>query len=225
MSVKKIAILVLIMFASLCGTRTATAEAKQKIYLLPLSYVGDGEVLSTLAREIPKVYTNSEIILLNKRDIDCLESKNDHPRQNTYSGTLLLSKCLKKYDNVEKSAKLLAITSEQFTTDKWCGNRFVKFKNINGIGLMGGKYGIVTDYRVKYVYKSSQELSRLFLLSVTLHEIGHLFGLDHCDDTPLWKKINCFMVGKTANWKTYFAAVKMLCPSCIRKLRYSRLLS
>lgn len=219
-SAKKIGILLLIMlFVSLWGTKGLANEAKQKIYLLPLSYTGSSESLDLLVREIPRVYKNVDVVLLNKKIIDCPGSRNETPRQKTYNGPLLLVNCLKKYDNQDINSRLLAITSEEITTKKTIEGKLYLFKSINGLGQLNHKYGIITDYRTRNVYKMGVDHSKQFFLGVALHELGHMFGLGHCDDELSWKRINCLMVGRDIHYRILSLRKKMLCPSCIEKLR------
>jgi archaemetzincin len=80
---------------------------------------------------------------------------------------------------------------------------------IFGLGYVPGKACVVSDFRL-HCNDRQKELSRL--RSITLHEVGHNFGLQHCPDK------RCLMTDANESIKTIDHAGGDLCGSCRRKL-------
>jgi len=73
------------------------------------------------------------------------------------------------------ASNVLAIINEDITVKRT--------DYIFGLGTLGGKYALVSPYRLKECYYSRECREEVFydrLLKEALHELGHTMGLTHC---------------------------------------------
>jgi archaemetzincin len=113
------------------------------------------------------------------------------------------SKILEKY----KSNKNTLIITE---VDMACKNedRKVDEWGIFGLGYTPGRICILSTFRLKW-YTYNKTLINSRIIKVSLHELGHNFGLPHCTN---YKK--CMMTAASGTLKQVDAEDKILCNKC-----------
>lgn len=87
-----------------------------------------------------------------------------------------------------------------------------------GEAQLEGRCALVSLHRLReefYGLPASDELLRERLLKEAVHELGHTFGLRHCDD---W---NCVMASTHAVERLDVKGVEF-CPVCARRIRWER---
>lgn len=113
----------------------------------------------------------------------------------------------------EPSEKILGLTSYDIYTPKEVQGVNYPYWGIFGLGMKPGKSCVVSDFRLNQFGNRTNE----FLINVVLHEIGHTFGLEHCD-----KNKRCLMSDAKGSGKTLFNEEKWLCPNCRKLLQKSK---
>lgn len=78
-----------------------------------------------------------------------------------------------------------------------------------GLGYQPGKSCVVSDFRFR---SNNKELQQRRLRNVTLHELGHNFGLPHCSNKF------CIMTDANESIKTIDNESNTLCNDCKRKI-------
>jgi archaemetzincin len=96
---------------------------------------------------------------------------------------------------------VVGITTEDISMTK--GN--VRDWGVMGLGLAPGNAAVVSTYRLNHERLLSQ------LSKVTAHEIGHMFGLQHC------MRDTCYM--RAAEGKNHLDELRSFCPDCHKKTR------
>lgn len=127
------------------------------IQLQPLGEV-DKELLEWLAGELKKIF-NVEVLILPNLPIPA----KCYSKRGQYNSTCILA-------TLKASFITLAITSEDLYA------RSLNF--VFGEAEVGGKKAVVSYYRLKFGV--SREELKTRLLKEAVHELGHVFGLEHC---------------------------------------------
>lgn len=108
--------------------------------------------------------------------------------------------------NRNKSEKVIGITAVDISTRK---KPYINW-GVMGLGETPGVACVISSYRVmKSVQDRQRQVKRMIILS--LHELGHTYGLDHCADAL------CIM--RDAKGKTDLDRTLTFCPSCGNFLR------
>jgi len=84
-----------------------------------------------------------------------------------------------------------------------------KLRGANGLSVQGGKFGIISDYRLHQFGRSTDSVN-YYLGKVALHETGHLLGLTHC------KVPGCIM--ESVEIKQHITTLRGFCNHCKKKL-------
>ncbi|MCS7144992.1 MAG: archaemetzincin family Zn-dependent metalloprotease [Archaeoglobaceae archaeon] len=127
------------------------------IQLQPLGEV-DKELVEWLAKQL-KIVFKTEVSVLPALQLP----SNCYTRRGQYNSTCIISK-------LKVSEITLAITSEDLYAK---GLNFVF-----GEAELGGLKAIVSYYRLKFGV--NREELKIRLLKESVHELGHVFGLEHC---------------------------------------------
>jgi len=103
--------------------------------------------------------------------------------------------------------KVIGLTTQDISTRK--GD--IADWGIFGLGQLGGRACVVSTYRL-HAGKASEPVFESRLSKVSIHELGHTFGLDHCPNA------GCFMNDGAGKIATVDAESDRPCPDCSAKL-------
>ncbi|MEM0214430.1 MAG: archaemetzincin family Zn-dependent metalloprotease [Archaeoglobaceae archaeon] len=159
------------------------------IQLQPLGEV-DVELLEWLAGELRNVF-NTEISILPKIPMP----SNCYSKRGQYNSTCILA-------TLKVSEITLAVTSEDLYA------RGLNF--VFGEAEVGGKKAVVSYHRLKLGV--DREELKIRLLKEAVHELGHVFGLEHCK-TP-----GCVM-NFSNNVLEVDKKTSNFCKNCVSKLK------
>ena len=167
------------------------------IYIQPF-YPFDNERAQRVAIEVQKFYHVHVLILQERKIYD--EAKSPTGR---YSAAKLLDLLDGQLNG--RKGKMLGLTSY----DIFCEKNGVKEWGIFGLGNCPGSSCVVSDFRLKKFKDKTEE----FTINTTLHELGHTFGLPHCDYDE-----RCLMNDAKGTIKTLYREKRWLCPHCAAKI-------
>ena len=146
-----------------------------RIYIVPLQF-NDAALIRDVADTLEKVFKTGVAII--PHDFS-LEKGRDHVR-NQVNSSWALNELLQIAPN--NTGKILGITElDLYST---------VFSYVFGEAELDGRAAIVSIHRFKdevYGLPESREKLQKRLIREAIHEIGHTFGLKHCDD------IDCVM--------------------------------
>lgn len=180
--------------------QTSTPVGSQlRIALQPLGFTNQ-EVLEYVRKAIASTYM-AEVILLPS--IPLPPHAFTPPRSRYRADTLLRfldTAVASKYD------KVLGLTNRDISTTKGT----VADWGVLGLGSLGGRTCVISTFRMRRNRAGKQTFQHR-LMAVSIHELGHTFGLPHCAAS------GCFMQdaeGTIAriDQETYF------CPQCQQRL-------
>lgn len=125
--------------------------------------------------------------------------------RNQYGSTPLISALLEKFEDF--NGKIIGVTS---------GDLFVPVLTyVFGEAQLNGKVAVVSSHRLRdeyYGLPPDHELLHLRLVKEAVHELGHAFGLLHCNNYL------CVMHSSTGV-EEIDVKTERLCAPCIEKLR------
>nr|WP_321244625.1 matrixin family metalloprotease [uncultured Psychroserpens sp.] len=201
---KKTIIIILIFAYISCSTKT------KKIGIQPYGNI-DITVIDAMT-EILKTSYQTEVYILDKKELPQQAFVNiKSPRYRADS--LLIDLLQTRPDSIDY---IIGITSKDISTTKRNAKGEIKKPEskysdwgIFGLGYKPGKSCIVSTFRLKNVETS---LFKSRLQKVSVHEIGHNMGLDHC------KTDKCVMQDAVESINTVDLANFELCQNCISKI-------
>ena len=130
----------------------------------------DTALIAVITPEITKQFDSAQVILLSPRE---LPKEAFYKPRSRYRAEILLEKL--DSINSNRYTKILGLTNKDISTTK--GG--VYDWGIFGLGGLGKAPCVVSTFRMKK--NSTPELFLQRLRKVVVHELGHTFGLDHCD--------------------------------------------
>ena len=159
----KLFMLVLLM----CSFNINDIGIKTKVYLQPFTGISNTNAVNVL-KQIQTVYPNSELL----PTIDLPQRAYYKPR-NRYRAEILIQDLAltMKGNNI-----VIGLTDKDISTTR---GKIYDY-GVMGMGYEPGKSCIVSEFRTK---------NNTELFKVTVHELGHTFGLPHCKDSA------CYMEG------------------------------
>ncbi|MFD2914725.1 matrixin family metalloprotease [Psychroserpens luteus] len=171
----------------------------------------DSKVLDAMT-EILKTSYQTQVYVLDRKELPQEAFINiKSPRYRADSLLIDLKKqCPDSIDYI------IGITSKDISTTKRNTNGDIKTPEskysdwgIFGLGYKPGKSCVVSTFRIKNVEAS---LFKSRLQKISVHEIGHNMGLDHC------KTEKCVMQDAVESINTVDVANFELCPNCHHKI-------
>lgn len=149
-----------------------------KVSIIPIGDISKS-VFRTISEGIEEVYSPvvEEVKVGSKFE---LPSEAYNPNRNQYRAEVILQRLSSEFTS--KEGKILAITSEDLYSQ---GLNF-----IFGQAQKPGKFALISLHRLRPEFWGEKEDRRRFLIrsvKEAIHEVGHTFGLDHCED------VNCVM--------------------------------
>jgi archaemetzincin len=173
-------------------------KAKLTVVILPLGDVKKEDV--QIIKHSIKNYYNVEVHSSEKEPIkiELYSSKGD---------TIDAIKAISYLETIKLNgnAKLIAFTEKGLTLNN--GNFIIR-----GFAKMNGKCAIISS---KKIYNESVSIIQYknLLTKVSLHEVGHTLGLNHCDDSD-----DCFMLDTYFKPELFLNSGLSLCSKCKHKV-------
>ena len=199
----------LIIFITILFCFSCSSEPKQ-IGIQPYGEI-DQKVLSSISEILKETYKTDVIVLSNKALPKSAFVNIKSPR---YRADSLLKDLLKvRPDSIDF---ILGITSKDISTTKRDSDGKVKKPEsryadwgIFGLGYKPGKSCVISTFRLK---KTESKIYESRLQKISVHEIGHNYGLDHCETDK------CVMQDAVETIKTVDLAGFELCEKCFRRI-------
>lgn len=138
------------------------------LLVIPFSFDTTG-ILSPVCQALSSVFDLNVKVLNVLIDIEYTYN----PERNQYHSTMLIRHLLKRFQN--DGEKILGITSIDLYVP------VLTF--VYGEAQLGGQAAIVSTYRLRNEFYGLPEDKNLFesrLITESVHEVGHTFGLIHC---------------------------------------------
>lgn len=107
----------------------------------------------------------------------------------------------------KNNGKVLALTDVDICTDRELNGNVYKNWGVFGLGRLNEKPCVISTYRFKTNYYDR-------LSKVTIHEIGHTLGLNHCDNDK-----NCLMSDAKGKGGQVDSEKKWMCSKCRKKIK------
>lgn len=111
---------------------------------------------------------------------------------------------------------ILGLTNENISNTKYDSRGKIRIPvyyfidiSVFGLGFCPGKSCVVSSFNFK---NADTELVKARLQKITIHELGHNFGLPHC------KNKNCVIQDGAENLQLLDASDMKLCEKCCRKI-------
>lgn len=175
-------------------------NGQDTIAIQPLGSI-DTSVLKNLLPLVSKEFKNAEVVILNRVEMPAFAY---YKPRNRYRAEKVLS----FLDTINcQAAKIVGYTELDISTTK--GDCFDW--GIFGYGRIDGKSCVCSSYRLKN--KGTQEMFNSRLRKLITHELGHTYGLDHCN-WPL-----CVMADYKGTMTSLDRTGYHFCVQCKRKLK------
>ncbi len=148
------------------------AKTRAVVYLVSLGTF-DSELLDAIAEGIA-TELQVEVKRLGRKPLP--KSAWYAPRRR-YRADIILDHLPTLIPDEPPSTRILALTQKDISTTKG------KFKDwgVFGLGNMPGQAAVVSGFRLRRKAKGSAHLRRR-IVNTTIHEVGHMLGLDHCTE-------------------------------------------
>lgn len=192
--------LLLITCGSAClrDNLTSSIDKKKTIYIVPLDNVKQTDV--ALSFQELKGFYNYDIVILN-RDVTPSQYRNPSGK---YDAGKILKFLGEKYQHL--NGKVIGITNVNISTKRTLNNVVHNDWSILGFGGINGQSCVVSTRNM--ISNHNDRLSK-----VTIHEVGHTLGLDHCDNDPM-----CLMNDAKGRASKVDTEKKIMCQNCKNKI-------
>lgn len=200
----KLILIITILFCFSCSSK------QKQIGIQPYGEI-DKKTINSISQVLKKIYKIDVIILKNKALPKSAFVNIKSPR---YRADSLLKDLLKiRPDTIDF---ILGITSKDISTTKRSTDGKIKkpeskYKDwgVFGLGYKPGKSCVISTSRLK---KTESKIYESRVQKISIHEIGHNFGLDHC------KIDKCVMQDAVETIKTIDSANFELCEKCSQRI-------
>jgi archaemetzincin len=165
---------------------------------------------------IPEGNVDKETLVLIKNKIETFYGFKCSFEPKIYFTKDLLSKSKKRYDALKilknfKSPKNILIITEKDIVHK-NEERNIDEWGIIGLGFRPGTVCVVSTYRIKNNVTKNKFNDRL--LKVSLHEIGHNLGIDHCNNDS-----KCLMSAANGKVSRIDSEKFYICDKCRKQIK------
>lgn len=174
-------------------------KPSKTIFLTTMGNVKHSEIVM-VKNQIESSYNGYEVIILPKVD---LMTDTKVVGLNKYQAEKILNNINKKFS--DKKGKVVLLTNVDICFNNGKGQ---EHWGIFGLGQVFNKPCVVSTYRLK---KNKNEK----LKKIVVHELGHTFGLFHCDYDR-----KCLMNDAKGKGSTIDYVNNYFCESCNTKLKY-----
>jgi len=208
---KHIELFLVLLIMTILSISCREGATRTIIALQPIGNIRSN-TLNILKHNIEMQYHSTVIIL---PDITLPDSFINYEKGKRYAASSVI-RHLKEImpDTVQYIA---GITNEDIYTtkqDKWGNIKKPEYKykvwGILGLGYKPGKSCVISSARM-HSANEQQYIERI--IKVTLHEIGHNHGLDHCSDK------SCLMADAVETISTVDHAQARLCARCLSRIK------
>jgi archaemetzincin len=195
----------LIIFFSCRSKSTATTMPKKdtKFFsLLPYTNF-DTALIDFVQSEITNFYSINTVSIMPQQQLPDMAF---YKARNRYKADSLL-----RYQNSLRECQqhyIVGLTAVDISTT----NSIYPDWGVFGLGYCPGNAAIISTYRIGKVSKSKAQLKER-LAKVVLHEVGHNFGLPHCNVNT-----QCLMNDAGGQMKQVDRERKWLCDNCKKQL-------
>ena len=178
------------------------ASIQHKIALVPLGFT-DTHLTSLLQSEIEAFYKDDVEVMPNTK----LPSASYYSPRNRYRADSLIA-ILARSKSYQHYDKVIGITGKDISTTK---DSYADW-GIFGLGYCPGKSCVISTFRLKKNARDKEHVNDR-VVKVALHELGHTFGLPHCNSSNI-----CLMRDAEGTIKSVDTEEKILCSNCRNKL-------
>jgi len=143
-----------------------------KIHLIPVGRI-EKSILEPLAKQLEKAFGCASEI---HQGLD-LPQETYNERRKQYSSSQILKK-IRSLLEVKRHDKVLAIADVDLYVER--------LNFVFGEAELGGHFAIISLARLRQSFYGLQENKALFMertLKEAVHELGHVYGLQHCPDS------------------------------------------
>jgi archaemetzincin len=187
-----------VLFVAYKKIRYTDVSKPTNIAIQPMQ-INDAALLSVLIKQIESYYHIKTVLLSN---IEMPKEAYYVPRQRYKANKIISFLKTQKPDSINY---IIGITTKDISTSK--GK--IPDWGIMGLAYCPGKSAVVSTFRI---ITPNRPLLEERLTKIALHEIGHNFGLGHCDSKQ------CFMHAAEGSIKQVDAENLDMCNSCKEKI-------
>jgi archaemetzincin len=202
--------------ASCVGARPARADPLDaESRAQPRSVANRGTIMLMPLRAFPRdLLDATETLLVTQLQVRVERSEPQplprlayHRPRRRYRADKLLDHLLAALPQERPEVRALGLTTVDISTTKGS----IADWGVFGLGLMPGRACVISSYRLRRGARDREQLA--FRVATTaLHEVGHMFGLDHCSES------RCPMQDAQGGIENTDASLPELGPRCRARL-------
>jgi archaemetzincin len=203
--VKNLLFVLAVLFISFCKKQETSVSVKPKIvksvnpsqtiFVVPMGKTSDFDV-NYIVNELKQFY-KCNVKILPKVETPAIAKVKGLKK---YRAVDILNFLSTKYKN--NNGKVLALTDVDICTDRELNGVVYKNWGVFGLGRLNNKPCVISTNRFKTNYYDR-------LSKVTIHEIGHTLGLEHCNYDK-----NCLMNDAKGKGGKVDSEKKWMCENC-----------
>jgi archaemetzincin len=207
---KNLLFVLMVLFISSCEKQETSVIVKptivksvkphQTIFVVPMGKTSKIDV-NYVVNEL-KLFYKCDVKVLPKVETPIIAKVKGLKR---YRAVDILNFLSTKYK--KNNGKVLALTDVDICTDRELNGNVYKNWGVFGLGRLNNKPCVISTNRFKTNYYDR-------LSKVTIHEIGHTLGLEHCDYDK-----NCLMNDAKGKGGKVDSEKKWMCENCRKKIK------